>query len=570
METKFDGAPCEVKVSRTVWVGGKSGDNLKGLPIDVIIESTIDCWTREKRQNNIVINDPKGELLCRFYVPATVRGYEVVQFNLMNVMKTDIYNPLGYAADRAREGDFTKCGMYITNIGDVFFPVDNADEPMWPNAANNAFKRSAYGMIDYFVEEEKELRREATRSGMDNKVLMQKLDDMWGKVTLYNVYQMMILLAKKKSKDAQFIKFDEQDPVSEKDFLTLFFDATAILPLNTMRTMVQNADASLRAMAQSEKTIASVYGISLTAMSFFADPTISSLTSGRPSQNFDAEGLSFPRRLGVKFAPEYLARHKLVGLQCVWESYSDKDFKHKLDDKIFGHSGNVDLNGWARYYFDGKYKDRKNYVKLKVMRPDSGLLVKEFFFELELSYRTDLRGKSYVKDPILGTKIIKDGVLREMVRVKDKKTGDMSYKFGQTCVETTRMDIYDDDLAEEVIKIPAFDQMQVRYTEKPRIIFAITPPHLQNYAKLILVLLNQMVEMNLEPSYMVKGSQKPLYKTNYMLDEVGNLSSEGKGIPGLQTKLSIGLGQSQSFTLILQTMQQRATSCLMKSQAVCV
>lgn len=53
---------------------------------------TIDMWTREKRKHNMVINDPKGELLLNFYVKATVRGYDVMQFNLMNAMKTMIYN----------------------------------------------------------------------------------------------------------------------------------------------------------------------------------------------------------------------------------------------------------------------------------------------------------------------------------------------------------------------------------------------------------------------------------------------------------------------------------------------
>jgi len=42
-----------------------------------------------------------------------------------------------------------------------------------------------------------------------------------------------------------------------------------------------------------------------------------------------------------------------------------------------------------------------------------------------------------------------------------------------------------------------------------------------------------------------------------MLDELGNLQSEGHGIQGLQTDLSIGLGQEQQFTLILQTLQQK-------------
>lgn len=41
-----------------------------------------------------------------------------------------------------------------------------------------------------------------------------------------------------------------------------------------------------------------------------------------------------------------------------------------------------------------------------------------------------------------------------------------------------------------------------------------------------------------------------------MLDELGNLQSEGHGISGFQTMLSIGLGQEQQFTLILQTLQQ--------------
>lgn len=49
-------------------------------------------WTRELTPNNAVINDPKGELLVKFYVKSTVRGFQVVQFNLINALKTDIYN----------------------------------------------------------------------------------------------------------------------------------------------------------------------------------------------------------------------------------------------------------------------------------------------------------------------------------------------------------------------------------------------------------------------------------------------------------------------------------------------
>lgn len=91
-------------------------------------------WLRERRPNNMVINDPKGELLVKNYVPATVRGFQVVQFNLINVMKTDIYNPLLLASTAAAENDYTKAAMYVENIANVFFPVDGADDPVWPNA----------------------------------------------------------------------------------------------------------------------------------------------------------------------------------------------------------------------------------------------------------------------------------------------------------------------------------------------------------------------------------------------------------------------------------------------------
>ncbi|WP_156395403.1 type IV secretory system conjugative DNA transfer family protein [Paenibacillus sp. Root52] len=517
-----------------------------------VIEPTIDMWTREKRKNNIVVNDPKGELLVKFYVPATIRGYEITQFNLINPLNTDIYNPLGFAAESAREGDFTKAASYIENIGDIFFPKEGADDPMWPNAANNAFKRSSFGLIDFYLEEEQRIRKQAEVEGWLEKKLMQTLDDLWGAVSLYNSYQLFVNLSAKKSTNLEMIRIDEDDGAKEKDLLTLFFDATAKLPTNEMRKLVQNADNALRAMAGSDKTIASVYGIALTAMSFFTDPTISTLTSGKPSQNFDAKGLSFPRRIGVRFASEYLEKYRLIGLQSVWSAYEDPNFEKQLDQKLFGHTQIIDRQGWARYFFDGKFPNRKSYVKLEIRNPATQLLVRTFYFEVELTYKTDLSGRRYVKDPVLNTKIIKDGALREM-RFNRKLE---KYEYKDTLVKRRYHDLLNPELGEQLVEIQAFSQKTVKYSERPKAIFFITPPHLMSYAKLILILIKQMVDVNFEGSYMTKDNQKPLYKTRYMLDEVGNLQSEGNGIPALQTMLSIGLGQDQQFTLILQTLQQ--------------
>lgn len=261
------------------------------------IEAYIDILSRMKDPDNILSNDPKGELLLKFLVPLTYRGFDVVQFNLMNVLKTSVYNPLFMALTSAREGDKTKTSMYIENIADVFFPIQGADDPLWPSAANNAFKRTAYALIDFYLEEEAEIRRKAIKTKMSNKVLETKLDNLWGKVTLYNCYRFFVQLTSRKlpapskayknylagsgdipsyfefflgkelfercsgSKHENLSSDDKEllnDLVSksndlwenkpEIDLLTLYFNATKLLPQNQIRNLVDDADSSLRSI----------------------------------------------------------------------------------------------------------------------------------------------------------------------------------------------------------------------------------------------------------------------------------------------------------------------------------
>lgn len=559
------------------------------------IEPVIDMWSREKRPSNMVINDPKGELLVKNYIPLVRRGYQVVQFNLINAMKTDIYNLLGMAADAAREGDSTKCALYIENIGEVFFPLDGGEDPVWPNAANNAFKRAAYGLIDFYLEEERELRAYAAATDMDPGTLEQRLDDMWGKVTLYNSYQLFVQLTSKKWKNpaAELEKrikageFDddpdalaaEQAKVAEQEFLwegktdqdllTLYFNATQALPRNSMRTLVANAHNALVAMAGAEKMMSSVYGIAITGMSFFTDPTISTLTSGKPSQNTDLAGLSFPRRLGVRFSPNFLKRDHLLGQQAIWTAYADPMFTQSLGPD-FEHSEIVGRVGWARYNFKGIFPTDEAWLKLELKNPQSGMLVRTFWFHFKKSYQLSLNGRHFVVEPVTGKKIVKNGVLRELRPVREDGTHQDgtpqdgtgegrigSFQPGETTYPSRNLDFSGGGNPEQVeVQARAITQTMVRYSESPKAVFLVTPPHLMKYAKLILILVKQLVDVSFDQSYMTKSDQKPLYRTRYMLDELGNLQSDGNGIAGFETMLSIGLGQEQQFTLILQTLQQ--------------
>ena len=151
-------------------------------------------------------------------------------------------------------------------------------------------------MIDYYLEEERVLRNEAMRGTKTAAELDVELDRLWGHVTLYNCYQLFVQLTAKKrksplvemndiltraDKNIESLKADERawyenkvkwnrdyeqaefahahfwNGANEADEMALYFAATACLPNNGIRTLVINADNSLKSMGAAEKMLAS-------------------------------------------------------------------------------------------------------------------------------------------------------------------------------------------------------------------------------------------------------------------------------------------------------------------------
>ena len=205
-------------------------------------------------------------------------------------------------------------------------------------------------------------------------------------------------------------------------------------------------------------------------------------------------------------------------------SYEDKNFTKEMG-KDFYHEDLVSREGWAKYYFKGKYPRDFAYVQLRIVNPQTGQYIHTYRFQFRKSYQTSLDARYYVTDPVLGDKIVKNGVLIELMPAR-RKDGSTSYCRGKTTFKQ--------------IRIQNVLSSTKKESEKPKMIFLVTPPHLMKYAKLILILIKQLVDLNFDKSYMTKSNQKPLYKTRFMLDELGNLQSEGHGISGFATMLSIG------------------------------
>ena len=228
------------------------------------------------------MTDLKMELLKMNLKMLTIRGYNVKSLNLMNADKTDAINYILYAAEAGTQGDVTRMESLVQQISDIFFGNDSksGQDPFWNNSASAAFKRTIYFLIDYYYEAVRRLQENPTLSQAE---INQKTDELWGKCTLYNAYKFMINASSKtypqdKYKDIYTDSdgdFPDPDPeATSKSGMTIYADATEALPKNPIRDKIANQDKLIRSVAQSEKTLANIYGICLTGMVFFTNDSI--------------------------------------------------------------------------------------------------------------------------------------------------------------------------------------------------------------------------------------------------------------------------------------------------------
>lgn len=204
----------------------------------------------------------------------------------------------------------------------------------------------------------------------------------------------------------------------------------------------------------------------------------------------DLAGLSFPRRLGVRFHSEFVKRYHLAGMQAKWDAFEDVDFTKPLG-KDFNHEDLITREGWARYYFKGKFPKDVAYCRLRIVNPQTGMLIRTLFFKFQKSYMTSFDARYYVTDPILEEKIVKDGILTELKKFK-KRDGTFVYREGRTTFKQIKVVDIDSQKKGEV-QTNAIIRKMTRYSEKPKMVFLVTPPHLMKYAKLILILIKQLV-----------------------------------------------------------------------------
>lgn len=466
---------------------------------------------------------------------------EVVQFNLMHPHLTNVFNPLINAVQQFRRNNPPKGTAIIDSIIETLFP-DNGE--IWNPAAGNMFRRAVYMIMDDMIEKEKYLRYVGFRDNIPQEITDAEINRVYSKLTLFNVYKLIGDLASRVSKDEQFINVNPDDPpVTEKDLLTLMFDAMAMLPKNDLRTKAITANNAIKQVASAPTTIAGIYATLLTGLSCYADDTAIALMSGGLTDSFDITGVGFPRRFGIQFDQAFIKKFRITEQLCEWELFRDSRLTESYGGDAYTHTEKLAPSGWTWIHFEGLLDQDISYVRLKISSGKT--VVKVFNFRFTKGYKT-FDDITYVIDPITGKKIIYGGILEEW----DVDRQEVKHSVFQN-------NVYDPTLDSYVLKdIPVIASNQVYYTERPKFIFAVTPPHLQVYQRHVLIMIKQIIDEIYSMSYSTKPNRKPIVGTRFMLEEFGNIRSGENGIPDIDTITSIALGQDVQLTFVLQSFQQ--------------
>lgn len=481
------------------------------------------------------------ELIGKYYYPATVRGYEVIQFNLMNPNLTNTFNPLINALQKFRRNDDVKGQALIDGIVDTLWP-DNGE--IWNPAAGNMFRRAVYMLFSVYIDQERYIRYLGYKNNVAPELIEQSVNENYSKITLFNVYSLVGELAAKISKDVDFINIDPSaPPVAEKDLFTLAFDAVAMLPTNNLRSQAITANNAIKQIASAPQTLAGIYASLMTGLSVYADNTTRALMSGSLTDAFDVGGMAFPRRFGVQFDAEFVQEYRITKELAHWSCYKDKNFTKKMKGSDFEHEERISPSNWTWCYLKGIFPTDNTYLKLDIKT--EGAIAKTFYFQFIKGYKT-AGGVSYIIDPITKKKVVSGGLLVELDPVtKEPKVSTYA---------STKIDYVTQGLKQ--VQSPIIASSQVFYSERPKFLFAITPPHLQQYQRHVLVIIKQIIDEIYADSYVVKTNRKPIVGTRLMLEEFGNIRSGENGIPNIDTVTSIALGQDLQLTFVLQSFQQ--------------
>ncbi|MFC2401971.1 MAG: VirD4-like conjugal transfer protein, CD1115 family [Streptococcus sobrinus] len=469
------------------------------------ITTTIEMNSRAEFQPSMIIGDPKGEHYQSEYETLRKRGYDVDVLSYLNIDYSMSYQPLQLAINAAKKGYYEKTQSYINSVAESIYRHTK------PGAGN--------GNAKYFEDSSIALFTAVSMALLDraHETVKNGEEDAWFTVTIRNIAKFMTNLGSETvymDSDGNLIDNPTQDMIVERcSKITAYFDN--LQKVNQVQFSKFREQAIL-AFASSNfavgETQGNIYSSVMSGINLYLQDNIAKMTS---MNSVDLASFGFPRRLVIYFksstnkelANSYAYRKAKVTIK------STKNFAGMTKETIHVDHQAADVDGYG-------------YLNLVIepKLPNRFTIMVDFedeVFEIAAQkvYQCHEGTKRYILDEYTKQPILN----RIDLSILSQPVGSL--------LETSDIDLV--------------------YSDKPKVIFLVTPPNKTEYNALISLFLDQLFNVNAELAGMAPG-RKCVNQIIQILDEFTNLPA----IPNMDTKISINLGLNILYYLWVQNFEQ--------------
>lgn len=477
------------------------------------ITTAIDINSRAKLQPSLVLGDPKGEHYQASYKTMRQRGYEVDVLSFQNMDWSMSYNPLALAIAAAKKGYYEKTQTYVNAVAESIFPKQKGGEK---------------GNAEYFRKSSISLFNALTMALMDraNETYQNGEEDAWDTITIPNVAKFLATMGSEEvfvDGTGEVVENPTREQqVSKKSKITVYFDNLRQVNQKQFSKFRQMADIEFRASDfGGDETKGNVYSSMMTGINLFLQDNVAKLTS---KNSIDLESFGFPRRLSVK-------------LRSSTNSQLKNEFKHK--------TAKVTITGLKKW---GKVEKKVDYVKQATALVDGeGYLTYAIEPKLpdQFTVTIDFNHKNNGHAPV------RDQVFQFSAEKVYRRNGD-----SLELDEYTKKPILDHinitvlKNKEDTQNLLQESDIELIYSDKPKVIYLVTPPNRTEYNGIVSLFLDQLYNANYELA--LTNGRKCINRILHILDEFTNMPA----IPHMDTKISIGLGQNILYYLWIQNLEQ--------------
>ncbi|TPR14979.1 hypothetical protein DY052_06015 [Apilactobacillus timberlakei] len=532
----------------------------------MIILPMIDLNSRASIKHNMMVTDPKLEIMSATYKMLKERGFNVHVLNLLNLMKSSSYNPLSAVIKPASMGDIETATNVCTELAATIYIGDGNNKgpnQYFYNSAANLFTAIVFGLLtiahgDYYADGHPEL----SFNDQEDK-------NAYDKVTMYNVVQFITNLG-----GTQIAKLDG----SNDSKINIFFDhltnkldeLRAIsqvrrlddVELDQLNLLNQAKISYGQTKLASSDAAGNIFSTFTDGLSIYKQPEVAKMTS---LNSLNPLTLGFDHLITLQFDRGFAQQDVKI---ATYSAVRDENNNLVPSEKIEEQAMQLSSVGGAEIPLEKSIPGNEYFIKASIhnekiqANQDFKWTIKgtKKFYSYEdysiMVYNNEQ--KPLTSD----MQVIEDEEHNK--KIIDKYTKEPMFKgmSMEIIEEPHRSSFLEERIGKDELNFLSDEKRKLRslkpesleflYDEKPTVLFLATPPDKIVLNQLATFFINQTIN-TLSGYALRKTKGRSMQRAlQIIFDELGNLPK----IPKLQTKVSFALSQLLSFVLILQDKEQ--------------